>query len=185
MDHDVILRNNERILRPVRIDDAEFIVYLRNLPHVKGRINDTPVDVEKQREWIRQYLETPNDWYWIVESLKHEPLGTTSLYHYLAAKNQIEIGRLAMIKDHGINLIASRIQIMDFAFNSLGVDRVVCDVVSHNKPVLRYHKLLGEKAICVEAAATRIEGQSVDVIWFEQTKDEWPKNRARQLKLAQ
>lgn len=184
MNHSVILKNADRILRPVSVDDAEFIVYLRNLPHVKGRINDTSVDIEKQREWIIQYLARPNEWYWIVESVDHKPLGTTSLYHYDSAKKQIEIGRWAMVKDHGINLIASRVQILDFAFDSIGVDRVVCDVASYNKSVLRYHRLLGEQETGVEKGAFVIEGQSVDMVWFLQTKADWPRNRERQLRLA-
>ena len=184
MNHSVVLTNADRILRPVSVADAEFIVYLRNLPHVKGRINDTSIDIEKQRQWILQYLARPNEWYWVVESLNQRPLGTTSLYHFDAEKNQIEIGRWAMIKDHGINMIASRIQVIDFAFDIVGVDRIVCDVASYNKPVLRYHRLLGERETGLEKGAFFIGGQSVDVVWFEQTKADWPRNRERQLRLA-
>lgn len=185
MNHSVILRNSNRVLRPVRVEDAEFIVALRNQDHAKGRINDTSTDVEKQRQWIRDYLERPDEYYWIIEDLNGSPMGTTSLYHYNKELNQIEIGRWVMLKDHTINVIASRIQQFDFAFNDLGVDRVVFDVASYNKPVLRYHRVvLKEREVGIEKGLFVIDGKPVDMIWFEVTKEEWLAMRERQMRIS-
>ena len=63
MKYSYILRNEDRVLRPVTLDDAEFIVTLRNQAHVKGCVNDTPLDVEKQRQWICEYLKRENEYY--------------------------------------------------------------------------------------------------------------------------
>ena len=41
-------------LRPVRMDDAAFIVWLRNLDHVKGKVGDSATDVAGQEAWLRQ-----------------------------------------------------------------------------------------------------------------------------------
>ncbi len=183
MDHSVVLVNDERILRPVTVDDAEFIVYLRNLPHVKGNINDTSTDVEKQREWIRKYLERPNEWYWIVESLDHRPLGTTSLYHYNAEKRQIESGRWAMVSNHNLSMVHGRTQLYDWAFSNIDVDHIVCDVASHNKHVLRYHRLLGEREIGVEKGLFVIDGHPVDMIWFDQSREGWPEAKKRIMRI--
>ncbi len=41
-------------LRPVRLDDAAFIVWLRNLDHVKGKVGDSAKDVASQEAWLKQ-----------------------------------------------------------------------------------------------------------------------------------
>ena len=43
-------------LRPVRMDDATFIVWLRNMSHVKGKVGDSAEDVPGQENWLRAYL---------------------------------------------------------------------------------------------------------------------------------
>ena len=50
------------------VEDAEFIVMLRNQAHAKGCVNDTSTDVERQRQWIRDYLKRDNEYYWIIEA---------------------------------------------------------------------------------------------------------------------
>ena len=41
-------------LRPVRMEDAAFIVWLRNLEHVRGRVGDTSLDVAGQDPDVQQ-----------------------------------------------------------------------------------------------------------------------------------
>ena len=55
-------------LRPVRIEDAAFIVWLRNLDFVKGNVGDSATDVATQEAWLRAYFEREGDYYFIVES---------------------------------------------------------------------------------------------------------------------
>lgn len=175
MEYSYILENDDRILRPVRVDDAEFIVKLRNQPHVIGRVNDSLTDVEKQREWIREYLKRENEYYWIMETLDHRPFGTTSLYHYCAEKRQMEIGRWVKMADapQDGNQFASRIQMNDFVFDVLGMKRLVFDVVSTNKPVLKYHRLCGAIETGVAKDYFVIQGRPVDMVWFEETPESW------------
>lgn len=180
-----ILRNDDRILRPVVEADAEFIVQLRNQAHAKGCINDTSLDVEKQRQWIRNYLKRENEHYWIMEALDHVPYGTTSLYHYKPELHQIETGRWVRMADAPEdNLLAGRVQVRDFVFQTLGVHRLVFDVVATNKSVLRYHRMCGAVETGIEKKAVSIQGRTVDVIWFEETPETWAKNRSRICRLA-
>lgn len=180
-----ILRNEDRILRPVTIDDAEFIVKLRNQDHAKGCINDTSLDVEKQRKWIEEYLRRENEYYWIAETLDHVPYGTTSLYHYDHNKRQIETGRwVRMANAPEINLIASRVQMNDFVFGELQMQRLVYDVVSTNKQVLRYQRMCGGKETHVDRGAIPIQGKPIDLIWFEETPESWANVRPRLCRLA-
>jgi len=180
-----ILKNDDRILRPVTIDDAEFIVKLRNQDHAKGCINDTSLDVEKQRKWIEEYLRRENEYYWIIETLDHVPYGTTSLYHYVQSKRQIESGRWVRMANAPINnIIAGRVQVHDFVFGELQMQRLVYDVVSTNVQVLKYHRMCGGNETHVDKGAISIQGKQVDMIWFEETPESWVKVRPRLCRLA-
>ena len=180
-----ILKNKEGILRPVVEADAEFIVKLRNQAHVRGCVNDTALDVEKQRQWIRDYLKRENEHYWIAETLDGRPYGTSSLYHYNAEKKQIETGRWVRMADAPmVNFFAGRIQMNDFVFNVLKMHRLVFDVVSTNKPVLKYHRLCGAVETGVEKNAAIAGDKQVDVIWFEETTESWKNIRPRICRLA-
>lgn len=175
MNHSYILKNEERTLRPVRMEDAEFIVRLRNQPHVVGIVNDTSADIEKQRQWLREYFDRPNDYYWIIETPSGEPFGTTSLYHYDAEKKQMESGRWVQLKDErfAYNFFKSLVQINDFAFEVLGLSRIVFDVAVHNKRVIRYHQSYGAEITHVEKGLFVIQGEPVDMVWFEITRQKW------------
>ena len=175
-----VLRNEYRILRPVTIEDAEFIVKVRNQPHAKGCINDTSLDVEKQREWIREYLKRENEYYWIIETLDGRSIGTSSLYHYDPDKQQLESGRWVLIADapEG-NFFADRVQMRDFVFNILGIKRLVFDVVSTNKQVLKFHRMCGAIETNLQKDALVIQNKSVDMVWFEETPESWASVRPK------
>ena len=180
MQHSVVLKNEERTLRPVSIDDAEFIVKLRNQSHVKGCVNDTSTDIDSQRKWIQDYLRRGNEYYWIIETPDGEPFGTASLYHYDAEKNQIESGRWVELKGekYTYNLFKSTIQVNDFAFNCLKVSRIVFDVVATNKRVIRYHQSYGAEVTGVEKGAVVLGGVPNDVVWMQITREKWPEIRS-------
>lgn len=78
-------------LRPVRMDDAGFIVWLRNLDYVKGKVGDSASDVAGQEKWLHSYFEREGDYYFIVETPSGIPLGTHSLYS--VAEGGAELGR--------------------------------------------------------------------------------------------
>ena len=69
-------------LRPVRMDDAAFIVWLRNLDHVKGKVGDSATDVASQEAWLNKYFEREGDYYFIAETPGGIPLGTHGIYEY-------------------------------------------------------------------------------------------------------
>ncbi len=68
--------------REVNINDAEFILELRCDEKKSRYIHKTEYNVDKQKDYIRRYLTLDNEWYFIVENKKHEPIGTNSIYPY-------------------------------------------------------------------------------------------------------
>lgn len=168
------------------MDDAEFIVMLRNQPHARGTIHDTSNSVDKQRQWIRDYLLRENDYYWIGETLDGVPFGTTGFYNFDAEKNQIESGRWVNLASYeGSYSLSGAVLFKDFAFRVLGVSKVVCDVVSSNTQVLTYHKkILREKGTGEVSFLEGVGGKRVEMIWFEETRESWEINRKRLLKFC-
>lgn len=184
MNNIFILETEDTRFRPVTVDDAEFIVHLRNQKHAQGTIHDTSLDVEKQRQWIKNYLDRENEYYWIMEDINGNPFGTNSFYHYDAENGQIEQGRWVQVAGSDSVVSMSReIVLKDFAFYVLHVSKVVGDVVSTNKQVVKYNRFIGAR----ETERTKIEGvgnESVDVIWFEMTEEMWRENRKKLLKFC-
>lgn len=177
-----ILETESSIYRPVTIEDAEFIVQLRNLPHAKGFIHNTSFNVDAQKKWIADYLKRSNEYYWIIEDKQGVKRGTTSLYNYDEGLNQIESGRWITIPGTSSSSLSGAVLMKDFVFNVLNVSRVVCDTVITNKQVIKYHLFLGEKEFGrrKETAYT----DSYEVVSFEETSENWPKHRKKLLKFC-
>ena len=81
-------------LRPVRLEDAPFIVWLRNLVHAKRRVGDSAEDIDSQERWLHAYFDREGDYYFLVETLSGVPLGTNAIYDLQEARG--EIGRLVI-----------------------------------------------------------------------------------------
>ena len=171
--------------RPVSLQDAEFIVMLRNLPHAKKMIHGTSAEVEKQKEWIRDYLQRENEYYWIIESKDGKPVGTISLYHFDPINNQIESGRWVQLPGFSDSIsLSGDVLFKDFAFNVLKVSRIVSDTACFNKQVIKYHKFLGERIFDRVKDDVEINGEKVEVVWFEEDSTHWPDNRKKLLKFC-
>lgn len=68
------------ILRNVQVEDAEFILSLRLDPEKGGYLSPVEADVEKQRDWIRNYLRSKGQAYFLICDLALRPLGTVRIY---------------------------------------------------------------------------------------------------------
>lgn len=70
-------------LRLVNENDADFIIQLRTDPRLERFIHATDKDVEKQKEWIRQYKlrEKAGEEYYFIYYYKGEPIGVNRIYN--------------------------------------------------------------------------------------------------------
>lgn len=66
-------------IRPVRLEDAAFIVWLRSLD-TNSQLGDSVGSLADQKAWLRAYFVRPDDFYFIVETLGGVPVGTHSIY---------------------------------------------------------------------------------------------------------
>ena len=71
MRHELSLAGAAFGLRPVRDDDAAFIVGLRSDPELGRWLNPTSPNVADQLAWLARYYERTGDYYFVIERLSN------------------------------------------------------------------------------------------------------------------
>lgn len=169
-------------LRPVRITDAAFIVWLRNLDHVKGRVGDSAANTAAQETWLKNYFEREGDYYFIAETLDGISLGTHGIYNVKG--NSAEQGRQIMRPDV-MSGVPTALLATDLAFRNMGLSELRSTCVSTNRAVVSLHRKSGYKELGIERSAQFIGGQPVDLVQFLLTAENWLNVRDRLLPLVQ
>jgi RimJ/RimL family protein N-acetyltransferase len=169
-------------LRPVRMEDAAYIVWLRNLEHAKGRLGDSAKDVAAQEAWLKDYFGRPGDYYFIIETRGGTPAGAYGIYNVTGTS--AESGRW-VIQPEIPAAIPSAVLAFDLAFGELGLTELRAKTVSTNQPVLSLNKKFGFCETRVEKGSQFIDGKSVDQIHFLMKAEEWTRSRSRLLPLAE
>jgi len=165
-------------MRPVEVSDAEFIVNLRNQPFAIGKIHATSTSVEKQEEWIRNWKKRDRDYYWIIESAAEEykPIGTLGLYDILPDNSEGMPGRLVVLPQDKVTILAPFLLMYRFAFEKLGFQRVVMFVVASNRKVRRFHALYGATPIEMPDRYRGTEEEvGVPIVWLGLDCEQWGK----------
>jgi RimJ/RimL family protein N-acetyltransferase len=168
-------------LRPVRLDDASFIVWLRHLEHVVGRVGDSATDVASQQRWLEVYFAREGDYYFVAETPAGIPVGTYGIYGV--------VGRIAesgrWIMRPGVPAaLPSGFGLAEIAFHRLKLSKLIGTTITTNHPVLSINRKFGWRQTRVEPAAQIIAGQAVDLIHFELTPAAWNQAQVRLLPLA-
>ena len=168
-------------LRPVRLADAAFIVWLRNLEHAVGRVGDSATDVAGQQKWLENYFAREGDYYFVAETPGGIPVGTYGIYD--VAGPVAESGRWIM-RPNVTAALPSGFALTEIAFNQLKLSKLIGTTVATNHPVLSLNRKLGWRQTRVETAAQIIGGRAVDLVHFELTPAAWGEAQARLLPLA-
>jgi RimJ/RimL family protein N-acetyltransferase len=168
-------------LRPVRTEDAGFIVWLRNLDYVRGKVGDSAVDVSAQERWLEQYFQREGDYYFIIESLCGIPLGTHSLYEI--QNGSAELGRW-VIRPGVQAAVPSHMVAFGIAFETLGLKELRNVTVASNVPVLSISRRFGFEEVKFEAGGRLIGGKPVDMVHFVLRAEQWVATRPKLLAIA-
>jgi len=168
-------------LRPVRMDDAAFIVWLRNLEHAKGRVGDSAVDVAGQENWLKSYFQRDKDYYFIIETEGGTAVGAYGIYDLRGTS--AESGRW-IVRPDVLAAIPSAFLAFELAFEKLGLSELRATTVSTNQSVLSLNLKFGFRQTGVTPAGQVIDGRPVDLVHFLLTAEDWRKRRERLLPLA-
>jgi RimJ/RimL family protein N-acetyltransferase len=161
--------------------DAAFIVWLRNLDHVKGKVGDSATDIPAQEAWLKAYFHRPGDYYFIIETLGAIPLGAYGLYDLTG--DSAESGRW-IIRPEVPAAIPSALLAFEIAFQKLKLHDLRVKTVATNHTVLSLNKKFGFRELRVERGGQTIDGRPVDLVHFGMTAAEWAKKRDGLLPMA-
>ena len=164
------------------MEDAGFIVRLRNLEHAKGRLGDSAKNVKSQEDWLKAYFQREGDYYFVIETGNGTAVGAYGIYN--VAGKSAESGRW-VIQPEVPAAIPSAVLAFDLAFGELGMAELRVKTVSTNLPVLSLNKRFGFRQTHIESGAQVIEGKAIDMVHFLMKADEWAKHRPKLLTLAQ
>lgn len=159
-------------LREAEIEDAAFILSLRCNEKKSRFLNKTENDLEKQTAYLKRYKTLDNEWYFIIENKKHDPLGTCRMYNVCGTQYT---GGSWLMKDGSLpeETLEGAILARQMAFEELGFEKDCFDVRKANKKVVRFHKLWGSKIV---------SENEIDY-FFEMTRDIFMQNKQRFLDL--
>jgi RimJ/RimL family protein N-acetyltransferase len=182
MQHSLTAQGYGVKLRPVRLEDAPFIVWLRNLARVKGWVGDSAADVAAQKIWLSSYLGRENDYYFIIETSRAIPLGTHAIYNLDVTR--AEIGRLVTRPGVSSALPASLL-LLDLFFGQMGVTELRAATLASNHAVHSLLRGFEFRERNVEHAGRIIGGRAVDMMHFVQTAEDWRRVRKRLIPRAE
>jgi len=161
-------------VRLVNEDDADFIVKLRTNPRLSKFIHATDNDIEKQKQWIRNYKLREKDGieYYFVYLYNGERIGVNRIYsiHDMYATGGSWVCKPDINVEQSISTMLIE---RDILFEILNLNEDKFDVRKGNTHVIKMHKMLGA---CIN---------SEDDLnyYFRLDKDTYLKNRSKLIRL--
>ncbi|MFT0891076.1 GNAT family N-acetyltransferase [Pseudochelatococcus sp. G4_1912] len=140
------VRGKSIYFREVNLDDAEFIVEMRTNPDKNKYLSHTSVEVESQVNYLRNYLKSTTDFYFIICNYEGKAIGTIRIYDI--RDNSFCWGSWILSKDAPKSAaVESALLIYDFAFFSLHYPKAHFDVRKNNERVVEFHKRFGARIV--------------------------------------
>jgi RimJ/RimL family protein N-acetyltransferase len=163
------------------MEDAAFIVWLRNLEHVVGRVGDSATTTDSQEAWLKNYFTRESDYYFIIETAGGLPAGAYGIYDIRGTS--AESGRW-IIRPEVPAAIPSAMLAFETAFDKLRMTELRVSTVSTNQLVLSLNKKFGFKQTGITPASQIINGKPADLVHFLLVAADWPKVREKLMPLA-
>lgn len=151
------------VLKNVELEDAEFILSLRLDPQKSRYISAVDQDVEKQREWIRQYQHSEGQAYFLICDKSLQNLGTVRIYD--AVGDSFSWGSW-ILKDGAPSsaAIESAALVYQLALTCWGFKAAHFQVHLANTSVLGFHEKFGAQRVAQtsEEVHLRIEQPQIE-----------------------
>lgn len=180
MRHDLHLAGRVYGLRPVELDDAEFIVALRTSDPERVRsLHPIPPDPEQQRRWLRSYFERQNDYYFVVENRDNRDRhGLVGIYNIDPILRAGEWGRW-ILRAGSFAAVESALLVYRVAFEYLQLRSIYCITVADNLPVVSFHDSCGLARAAFLPRHFELAGVTYDGVKQVCNAENWPIVRSR------
>lgn len=162
-------------LLPASERDAERLLEIHD-PEMTKKLSffAEPLTVEREREYLRAMIVSASDFLWTVRT-RGELIGTAGLHE---VDKNMATARLGVIiwnrefqgRGYGSDAIRA---LCDYAFSTLGINRVFVNVLEANRRGRAYYARFGftEEGVLREAYVRN--GEALDVVHMSFLKREW------------
>ncbi|MGM1048181.1 MAG: GNAT family N-acetyltransferase [Bacillota bacterium] len=171
MKHNIMVERFGVRLRPVTMDDAEFIFELRRAPELSKYIGEIDARFSIHESWLEEYFHREGDYYFCIELLSGKAVGTIAIYDI--ADQTGNWGRW-IISPLIPAAPASVWLIFYVAFDILGLSSVYSNTVIDNASVVSFHDNCGLPRTGIDHGGLTIKGVSYDMVIHTATKENWP-----------
>ena len=168
--------------RKIREDDLEMVMNWRMLQEVtKYMLTDPVLTIEGQRKWFEKIKEQYNkpiyereSFHWILE-VDEVPVGVVSMIGWDKNNSIIHTGEYLAVKEKSSIkfIIDLHYSMNEFAFDTLGVNKIAFEIMSNNKGVMRLNKRFGAHEDGVMRQEVFKYGEYLDLHLFSILKNEW------------
>lgn len=131
-------------MRTAEEEDAEFTLAIRQNNKNTKYIPKLNIGLKQQIKWLDEQRQSDNCYFFVVERLSGEKIGTYSLYDILGDK--AEAGRLVLIGNQ-IECVESHVLFNDFAYGMAGMSVTYFEIDKNNFTAIGGAKKYGAKEI--------------------------------------
>lgn len=163
-------------LRKISPNDLEIIMNWRMLPEVTLYMyTDPTLTIEDQLKWYERVLTSEVDKYWIIQIEQGINVGLISLNNIDYINCQCSWAYyIADVRARGKGLgTMLECNIYDYVFNTLGLNKLWCEVLAFNQNVIAIHQKFGSTIEGEFKHHIKKNGQFFDVVRMAIRKEEW------------
>ena len=157
-------------LRPLLEKDAPFMLEWMTDPEITRffRFDASRVTLDSCLAFIASVHDQPDAVHFAIVDGKDEYLGTISLKDIDRDKGCAEYAISTRKSAHGTGaaMQATR-QILEYAFETLGLDRVYLNVLSENGRANAFYRKAGFRFVREEPGALELRGEKKALNWYE------------------
>lgn len=175
MKHQIVAERFGVRLRPVTMDDAQYIYQLRTTPELTRFIGEISDAYDVHIAWMESYFNREGDYYFIIELISGIKTGAISIYD--VKDESANWGRWIIDKAYPV-APASAWLMYSIAFNVLGLSSVCSNTVIDNKQTVSFHDRCGIPRIRIESKALTIGGTAYDTVIHQATRELWPDRKS-------
>jgi RimJ/RimL family protein N-acetyltransferase len=171
MNHNIVVERYGIRLRPITMNDADFIYQIRRHPELSKYIGEIDSRYSVHRAWLEQYFHRDDDYYFCIERLSGEPVGTIAIYNVV---NNIGNWGRWVVSPLIPAAPASVWLIFHVAFDILGLSEVYSNTIIDNASVVSFHDSCGMKRKGVMRDGLTVKGISYDLVIHTVSREDWP-----------
>lgn len=157
-------------LRPLCRKDAPFMLEWMTNPEITRffRFDASNVSLRTCEEYIENVANAENAAHFAIVDENDEYLGTISLKDIDRERGCAEYAISTRMKAHGTGAAMQATKLLlDYAFNTLGLERVYLNVLADNGRANAFYRKAGFRFVREEPDALELRGERKTLNWYE------------------